>query len=494
MLLPLLLGGIALLVLVVSRPKPVAPPAPALGGGTPPAPGDKLATSQSGPDATGIVASVGAVVTAAVTVAAVGAEVDKLINPNSNEFSQAVAIATFGTAAAVVVAASTGLLTTILVAIGVTAIAAWPLAGIILGVAALAYAAVVVIQDLVRLQFGQAGAREEYAEQFSSLYVQLRDSALVNDASLNELALEQKIKPFVRGHMARLNWSAYQDWLLNRMRGTKLLVSGDMRNIVGAVSNGIYVPGSWPMGIPQVKLKVPFPGTETPANVDTLWDINFALDRGYIIGEADGMREVARTQKWNALNGLGAAAALRARERILLAKNRDWAFIKYADASQEQQAAYIATLGYNPFSNFVGGGVFRRTLSPTEMQARWDAIYASPIYLNPGVPFADTGGVGPEEAQAREIYLEGLSPEQVDIALGAGPNVVISSNIDTQGYFLAGWVFANFVLYKSAADELKGDVVKLRELLAKKKFEGEISDEGALTYLGITRHYTELQT
>lgn len=61
-----------------------------------------------------------------------------------------------------------------------------------------------------------------------------------------------------------------------------------------------------------------------------------------------------------------------------------------------------------------------------------------------------------------------------------------------KGYFVAGWVLANFALYRGVATEGKGDVSKLRAALKKHQFEGVVNDDGTLSYAGVTADWRTL--
>lgn len=58
-------------------------------------------------------------------------------------------------------------------------------------------------------------------------------------------------------------------------------------------------------------------------------------------------------------------------------------------------------------------------------------------------------------------------------------------------YFTAGWVLGNFSIYRAVAmsKNVNGDVAKLRDAQAHRQFEGDVNDDGSLTYGGVTAHW-----
>lgn len=278
-LVPIVLGGVALLALVKKAP-PSSPPKS--GGETPsPQPEDNanaIQTDANGTPSTaaGFLAAVGAAVSAGIG----GKALDQAINPNSNTFSQTAGGIAIGVSAGVAVLAVSGALAPILLALGITAVAAGPFAAIFVAVAVAIYALIVVVQDLVRLQYGQAGAREDFAKQYGELYSQAERSLIANpDAKAKTQAERERILvPFVEGFMARLNWSAYQ----KHMQQKGVIVSGD-----SALAKNTYF-----IGIPKVEKGGTFPGTSTKVTDDLLWHLNWAVDRGYVVAESSGMRKL----------------------------------------------------------------------------------------------------------------------------------------------------------------------------------------------------------
>lgn len=457
---------------------PLAAPAPAPDG---------IAAAQQGGDIAKTAGAFAAVVAAAVAVGTLGAKLDEALNPNSNEFSQIVAGVTFAAAAGAIVGAATGLLSTLLVAVGASAALAWPIAGAILAVAAVVYALTLVAQDLARLQYGQAGARNDYAKQYFDLYQQLRDSALATDPALTEGILEQKIRPFIKGYLARLNWAQHQRWLQSKIRGGPVVVSGDVRDVAGWIApGGVFMPGSFPDGIPILKEGGAFPGTNVVPSEAQLWDFTWPLDRGYLIGESPSMRPIGPTPPWDTLHGPEYVAVARARLEIAEARAQDVA----------ERAALIAKgappeLITHAISSGIGssfGGlnaklpVINRTISAPNPE--W-AAYQSVV--NPA------GGVGHFEYQARINSTVGFSVFQKQQAFDLSIKDPVATDAQTAAYYLTGWVFADFSMYKEAAKSVKGNVTALRQLAITKAFEGDIGDDGALTYLGVRRHYSELE-
>lgn len=61
------------------------------------------------------------------------------------------------------------------------------------------------------------------------------------------------------------------------------------------------------------------------------------------------------------------------------------------------------------------------------------------------------------------------------------------------GYFAAGWVLANFSLYRSTAQDAKGDLKKLRDAVHKHTFEGVVNEDGTLSYAGMTADWRALE-
>lgn len=59
-------------------------------------------------------------------------------------------------------------------------------------------------------------------------------------------------------------------------------------------------------------------------------------------------------------------------------------------------------------------------------------------------------------------------------------------------WFLAGWIMGDLSLYKAAAKAVKGDVAKLREAAKRREFEGDILNDGSLSYGGVQVHWKDL--
>jgi hypothetical protein len=115
------------------------------------------------------------------------------------------------------------------------------------------------------------------------------------------------------------------------------------------------------------------------------------------------------------------------------------------------------------------------------------------VYANAGVPFADTRGVGPEERRIREEVMPPLNLEQRLHLFDWSTAVVIRTPEQKTKAYLAGWVLADFSRYKAFAIEVKGDLTKLREASARGEFEGTLTPDGSLSYMGVTAHWRDLE-
>jgi hypothetical protein len=211
---------------------------------------------------------------------AVGTTVDKTFNGNSNGFSQAIG----GLAVATITVSA--VLVPIMIAVGLAAAVAWPVAGIIIAVAVLTYAIVVIVQDLVRLQYGQNGARLDFVKQFNQLYSGQCQRLASNPTTANIMKqsdIERQVQPFVEGFMARLNWSSYQSIMAKK----GIIVSGSFDDIP---YSSLIGPSSSKSGIPFITQPGVFPGTNTSVTDDLLWHVNWFVDRGYLVANCLGCR------------------------------------------------------------------------------------------------------------------------------------------------------------------------------------------------------------
>jgi hypothetical protein len=115
-------------------------------------------------------------------------------------------------------------------------------------------------------------------------------------------------------------------------------------------------------------------------------------------------------------------------------------------------------------------------------------------YVSPQAPYKVSFGVGPKEKEVLlDIKTWGLNTSQWKSIWTKEALVSVElSNDAFRGLFQAGWVLANFGIYKATAESVKGDVKKLREALNKKEFEGDILDDASLVYFGVRSHWEQL--
>lgn len=460
--------------------------------------------------AAGIVAGTAA---AAVAAYQAGQSLDASINPNSNLASKTVA----GVAGAVVVA-SVGAIALIAVLAGGLLATLGPIGAILIGVAVLTYAVFVGIQDLVRLQYGQAGARKDYASQLANFTKQCQDHVTIgagaNGAVVSQVEIDRQLVPFVEGWQTRLNWSAYQGWLQQK----NVTVPGDVTVVLAAVGD---TPG------PAVKAGQNLPGTSVPLSSDLQWHVNFAVDRGYFVGDCDGMRSVGQD--------IGAF-----RNDALTSLQSDWVrahcppseiVVGYApslasgsvqgqptDASAPSILPVAVTGGSvgatvqnvrqssgNLVTVYIWSGTWPTHDSTVETADTWtlalknfggpDKLQNQGCYrlyvpglpqLTPGQSFLNSAQLAQQSAALKNVTLKPIS---VQLTYQQIP--ITWSDPRRPEFFNAGYLFGNFSIYKGCANGLtpKGDVKQLRAALAKRQFEGVINDDGSLTYSGATYHW-----
>lgn len=287
-LIPLALGAAALYV--ASRKPPPASQT-STGSGKAIAPADPSIPATNGAQsAGGVLGGIIAAVGTAIGGGIAGKAVDQAVNPNSNEFSQTVAGVAVGTSLGLGTLALTGALGPILTALGCASLVPFVgvIVGIVVGVLVLTYVLVVVVQDLVRLQYGQAGGRRDFAKQFQDIHSHALEMAQANpQRQVSDIQLERELLPFTEGFMSKKNWENY---------------------VAVMAKKGVAVPGEHELG-GRTQMGIPilasgdatFPGTAIPVTPDLLWHFNWYLDRGYLLGASPTMRQVDPAPEFDAL-------------------------------------------------------------------------------------------------------------------------------------------------------------------------------------------------
>lgn len=155
-------------------------------------------TTTASPGLAGVLNSIASTVAAG---AAAGAAIDKSINPNSTSGSQAAGAVAGGVAAAVTVAfAALGWLT-------------GPLYPVIMFVVAATYIFIVVISDAIAFNYGQNGARKDYAAQRDKLLMSCKAKLATANPGATDTDIARMAIPYVDGYMKELNQLAFRKWM-----------------------------------------------------------------------------------------------------------------------------------------------------------------------------------------------------------------------------------------------------------------------------------------
>lgn len=459
------LGGVALLALT----KKQAPP-PSSAAGT----GSALAPTQPTGLASGIAGIAGGILAATGAVAGLayqaGSAADQALNPNSDPTSRAIAGAAL--TAPVVAVGVLGALAVLLPVLGITAALIGIVGGIVLAAGLLVYGVTLIIQDASRLAYGQAGAMRDFLAAWNTQYNACKTSLLAQHPEYTATQVARQLRPFVEGIFARYNWSTYQAALAKN----GVVVSGDP-TVADATKN-----------FPIIGRGQAMPGTNVVATDAVLWNTNFWVDRGYFIGQCPGQRLVGSDADFDAF--FQASQASTQSDWVLAhcpANAVQKRVVRTADSFRQEaiakaHATDFLTVSTNELARAAAGGGGVTGIGPQTGLANAMATQAAgkgltppiqvtpPKYVNPAAPYATTNGVGPEEAKARAaLYVD----------------LVAYSDPIRSGYFAAGWVFGDLSLYKAQAEACKGDVPTLRAAAKAKAFEGDILDDGSLSYVGV---------